>query len=285
MVKFKCEGCGKACSRYKSEYDQSKHHFCSRGCQGGRVEFKCEGCGKICSRTKSEYDGSKHHHCSVECRDQGKRIKFKCEGCGKVCSRIKSEYSKSKHYFCSKGCRKQSKNVEFKCESCDKVCSQPKSQYDRGKHHYCGQTCSANSIKKQAKLRWGDIDPRRYWAARYRLKKLETKLGLKISTADFQNRWEVLRRHLKKHPRKFELRRNGVPDGGWCETKVGGDVLSANQILFAFQREIQGKGPLLILWHESKQAQIDWHLKKGTTATLFSSPVDFWLNRNGKVIK
>jgi hypothetical protein len=195
----------------------------------------------------------------------------------KVCT------TQKKHHFCgSRGkCwsewRAKRGEVKFKCDYCGKSKKRRKCKYIQGKGHFCSPQCNGlwrESISKGERV----------WYASTFLRRLETKLKLKPISKDIETRWNNLRSYLEKHASKFKLRKNGIPDGGWCETKVKGDHLSADQILFALQREIQGVGPLPILWHESKQAQIDWHLKKGTTATLFSSPVGFRLNRNGREV-
>ena len=75
-----------------------------------RIEGNCEYCGKIFSKTKSEYNQSKHHFCHHKCstdwnHQQTLKIKVKCRNCGIIFEKNDSQITNQKYFYCSTQCR------------------------------------------------------------------------------------------------------------------------------------------------------------------------------------
>lgn len=74
-----------------------------------RVICNCDNCGKEISKKKSEYEKSKHHFCSVDCKSQwqDKKLLVGCENCGKLVIQTFTQYNRAKHHYCSNKCQKE----------------------------------------------------------------------------------------------------------------------------------------------------------------------------------
>jgi hypothetical protein len=113
-----------------------------------------------------------------------------------------------------------------------------------------------------------------------------TFVGTKTDPAAVEVRWKALRIYCMTHPDFFDKRQEtkGLPDAADYEIKVGTDNLRVEQIIFALQCEIQGPGPLRILWFPNRKSRVDFCLT-GSPAIMYPSIVDFWLNRNGEFFR
>ena len=123
------------------------------------VYINCDYCGKQVYQTKTQYNRSKHHYCSNECQKKYQHIqKFefrKCEICGKnfECNK------KSKQRFCSTQCQNKWQTqqtgflnskftgLECQCENCNKTVLMKKKQYKAAKHHFCSDYCRSTWYK------------------------------------------------------------------------------------------------------------------------------------------
>lgn len=114
-----CEWCGKEIYQTKTQYNRSKHHYCSNECQfkfqhAQKFEYrKCEICGELYETKKN----STQRFCSPKCQGKWqstqtgvlnpryKKIEFNCENCGKKKIVKKYHYESCEHHFCSDKCR------------------------------------------------------------------------------------------------------------------------------------------------------------------------------------
>lgn len=116
-----CENCGKDIYRTKTQYNRSKHHFCSNKCQKEYQHIQtfelreCEICKSLFEVSKK----SKQRFCSIQC--QGKwqstqtgelnprtnRVECRCDNCGNNLKIIKSIFKRNKYNFCNETCRKE----------------------------------------------------------------------------------------------------------------------------------------------------------------------------------
>ena len=90
--------------------EHSKRSRIQRKVQAERVSFPCKVCGTYCTKYKTEYDLSKTHCCSKKClRDSTilERLSFICdsEGCNRKIERRITVALKSKKHYCSHSCR------------------------------------------------------------------------------------------------------------------------------------------------------------------------------------
>ena len=128
-IKVKCTNCGKEIERFPSQV--LENIFCCRECHKEYVTktsitYKCEVCGKEKTMSKSDYEKSKHHYCSYKCSRVGfsknysgedspyyEGITLICNQCGEEYPVKKSTIGRRKMNFCSKDCKNkwQSENV------------------------------------------------------------------------------------------------------------------------------------------------------------------------------
>lgn len=117
---IKCESCGKEVYQTKTQYNRSKHHFCSNKCQKKFQHNQlfedriCEICGNIFHVSKK----SKQRFCSIQCQGKwqstqiGKlnprstKEEIMCEYCGKNFYEKAYKIKSKQHNFCSNECRR-----------------------------------------------------------------------------------------------------------------------------------------------------------------------------------
>lgn len=128
-VKVKCINCGKEIERFPSQVLNDV--FCSKECYKEYVTktsitYKCEICGKEKMMSKSNYNKSKHHYCSYRCSRIGFSKNYRgedspnYEGITQICMQCGNEYlskkstiGRNKMNFCSRECKNkwQSENI------------------------------------------------------------------------------------------------------------------------------------------------------------------------------
>lgn len=130
-VKVECKMCGKIIERYPSQCLKDifccKKCFYEYRKINNSITFNCEICGKSKTMSKSDYDKSKHHYCSYKCSRKGYSHNYKgknspnyidinhnCSYCSKEYHVKKSEYETHENHFCSRKCKDkwQSENVK-----------------------------------------------------------------------------------------------------------------------------------------------------------------------------
>ena len=121
-IKVNCKRCFKELERYPSECRSdifcSRECFKLYLKQNNSITFNCEICGIKKTISKSDYDQSKHHYCSYKCSKKGYSynyrgeknpnyidINYKCDYCNKIFHMKKSEYKTHNNHFCSKKCK------------------------------------------------------------------------------------------------------------------------------------------------------------------------------------
>lgn len=115
-----CENCGKEIYQTKTQYNRSKHHFCSNKCQkifqhNNLFEMrKCEFCENYFEVSKK----SSQRFCCVNCQNEwqktqigdlnprSNKIKTTCDYCGNEIKIIPSNNERFENHFCSNNCRK-----------------------------------------------------------------------------------------------------------------------------------------------------------------------------------
>lgn len=116
-----CENCGKEVYQTKTQYNRSKHHYCSNKCQKEfqhkltHEDRKCEICGNMFHTSKK----STQRFCSTECQKKWqatrignlspkrKRIKTYCDCCGADLEIKPSKAYINKYNFCNVECRQK----------------------------------------------------------------------------------------------------------------------------------------------------------------------------------
>jgi len=130
-IETDCDFCGDRISVHKYDYENQKHHFCSRECkakwqsenqrgsnnpcwEGGSHTIVCEWCGK----EEKANPGDKGRFCSLKCYGewfsenrsgekhwQWSQITVKCDQCGSPISLPPYKLERDNHHFCSMGCQ------------------------------------------------------------------------------------------------------------------------------------------------------------------------------------
>ena len=81
-----CEQCGKVVKVFKSRYQNRKHIFCDKKCEGEYVKnhtesnIICSYCGKQMHHKPSQIAKNKNQYCSTKCANAAKRTLYSGEG-------------------------------------------------------------------------------------------------------------------------------------------------------------------------------------------------------------
>lgn len=128
-LKLSCAMCNEEFFRFPSQV--STINFCSRKCsldfaKKDSVKYNCEICGTEKKMSRSDFEKSKHHYCSYKCSRRGfsknykgenspfyEGVTLKCMQCSQDYVVKKSTIGRRKLNFCSKKCKNkwQSDNV------------------------------------------------------------------------------------------------------------------------------------------------------------------------------